>query len=116
MKCDNKECDRYDEIYGNNCGKYADIEIMLKGVCLKAKEAPTSSPSSVGLCANCEEGKQRDIKFLIEMSETLAELKKKFGFVEGETPCACCKKILSIEDAHWAFGQWFHRMVKDCHK
>lgn len=45
-----------------------------------------------------------------------AELKKQFGFVKGETPCACCKKILNIKDAHWAFGQWFHGMIKDCHK
>ena len=44
------------------------------------------------------------------------EAKKQFGFVEGKTQCAMCKEILSIKDAHWAFGQWWHRMVKDCHK
>lgn len=43
------------------------------------------------------------------------ELKVAFGFVDG-TKCSCCGGVLLLEDAHWAFGKWWHRMAIDCQK
>ena len=42
------------------------------------------------------------------------ELQDSFGFIEGKTTCADCGEVLKRENAHWAFGKWWHIKRTDC--
>lgn len=48
-------------------------EMLIKSYMDKLKGTVSKSASVHGLCAQCSEGKQKDINFLIEMSENLKE-------------------------------------------
>ena len=69
-KCGNKEC----EWHKQPCMGLEEGETCSRFKPLITQKAPVAEvPYSDGLCAKCQEGKERDIKFLVEMSETLKE-------------------------------------------
>lgn len=49
-------------------------------------------------------------------SISIREQQKDFGFIEGITKCETCKKTLESDNAHWAFGQWWHKNTEDCYE
>lgn len=98
------------------CVYCSTVLVLKKG--FKLKRAPAEIIAQITLDLSRAQGVVKEIqnKKSQDRDEKKREHKRQFGFIEGETQCAMCKEILSIEDAHWAFGQWWHTMVKDCHK
>ena len=52
------------------------------------------------------------------LSENQIEIRNsiqdEFGFVESETTCTKCGKLLTRDNATWGMGGWWHTMVVDC--
>ena len=36
--------------------------------------------------------------------------------IDGKIKCADCGELLTADNAWWAFGKWWHRLVDECNK
>lgn len=78
---------------------------------------PTGCPSCGEKWFDCGCKKVREPAQDIQSARTPgynAALQDSFGFVDEQTKCFYCGGLLNRENAHWAFGKWYHRLVDDC--